>query len=217
MLTYRGIALAGRLSPEIIDIIGFQEDRDMKFLVVGLGNIGSEYDHTRHNIGFDVVDAVAHKFGGTWESVKHGSMCRVSHKGRQIILLKPNTYMNLSGKAVSYWMQAEKMKLENILVITDDLSLPVSRLRMRGKGSDGGHNGLKSIQASLSTVNYPRLRFGIGNDFPMGMQVNFVLGRWTEEEVELVKKAVEKAVDGTLQFCTLGLGFAMNFTNTDKP
>jgi len=114
-------------------------------------------------------------------------------------------------------MQAEKMKLENILVITDDLSLPVSRLRMRGKGSDGGHNGLKSIQASLSTVNYPRLRFGIGNDFPMGMQVNFVLGRWAEEEVELVKKAIEKAVDGTLQFCTLGLGFAMNFTNTDKP
>jgi PTH1 family peptidyl-tRNA hydrolase len=189
----------------------------MKFLVVGLGNIGSEYDHTRHNIGFDVVDAIAHKFGGNWESVKHGSMCRVSHKGRQIMLLKPNTYMNLSGKAVSYWMQAEKMKLENILVITDDLSLPVSRLRMRGKGSDGGHNGLKSIQASLNTVNYPRLRFGIGNDFPIGMQVNFVLGRWAEEEVELVKKAIEKAVDGTLQFCTLGLGFAMNFTNTDKP
>ena len=189
----------------------------MKFLVVGLGNIGSEYDHTRHNIGFDVVDAIAHKFGGNWEGVKHGSMCRVSHKGRQIILLKPNTYMNLSGKAVSYWMQAEKLKLENILVITDDLSLPVSRLRMRGKGSDGGHNGLKSIQASLSTVNYPRLRFGIGNDFPVGMQVNFVLGRWADEEVESVKKAIEKAVDGTLQFCTLGLGFAMNFTNTDKP
>lgn len=189
----------------------------MKFLVIGLGNIGSEYEHTRHNIGFDVVDAIAHKFSGSWEEVKHGSMCRVSHKGRQIILLKPNTYMNLSGKAVSYWMQQEKLKLENILVITDDLSLPVARLRMRSKGSDGGHNGLKSVQASLNTVAYPRLRFGIGNDFPVGMQVNFVLGRWAEGEVEAVKLAIDKAVDGTLQFCTLGLGFAMNFTNTDKP
>jgi PTH1 family peptidyl-tRNA hydrolase len=188
----------------------------MKFLLIGLGNIGEEYSGTRHNIGFDVVDALGGKFAAEWVGVKHGSLARFSHRGKQIILLKPNTYMNLSGKSVSYWMQQEKIKLENILVITDDLSLPLGSLRMRGKGSDGGHNGLKSVQQSLSTVDYPRLRFGIGNDFAQGRQVEFVLGTWGENERETVEKTIEKAADGALQFCTLGLGFAMNFTNTNK-
>ncbi len=189
----------------------------MKYLLVGLGNIGEEYSGTRHNIGFDVVDRLSKNFGSEWVGVKHGSIARFSHRGRQIILLKPNTYMNLSGKAISYWMQQEKLKLENILVITDDLSLPLGSLRMRSKGSDGGHNGLKSIQQSLNTSDYPRLRFGIGNDFPMGRQVEFVLGKWEDNELETVNKSIEKAADGSLQFCTLGLGFAMNFTNTNKP
>lgn len=189
----------------------------MKFLLIGLGNIGVEYSGTRHNIGFDVVDAMAVKFSLEWQMVKLGSISKFSHRGKQIILLKPNTYMNLSGKAVNYWMQQEKVKLENVLVITDDLSLPVGSLRMRGKGSDGGHNGLKSIQQTLNTVEYPRLRFGIGNDFPVGRQVEFVLGKWEDSEKETVTLAIEKAADGALQFCTLGLGFAMNFTNTNKP
>ncbi len=186
----------------------------MKYLIIGLGNIGDEYDHTRHNIGFDVVDALAKKFDGSWQSVKHGWICEVSHKGRKLILLKPNTYMNLSGKAVSYWMQVEKIKLENVLVVTDDLSLPLAKLRLKTKGSDGGHNGLKSVQASLSTQNYSRLRFGIGSDFRTGEQVNFVLGKWKEEEIELLGVAIPRAVEGILQYCTLGAGFAMNYTNT---
>lgn len=189
----------------------------MKYLLVGLGNIGDEYSNTRHNIGFDVVSAIAGKFSAEWQGVKLGSVSKFSHRGKQITLLKPNTYMNLSGKAVNYWMQQEKVKQENILIITDDLSLPLGSLRMRGKGSDGGHNGLKSIQQTLNSTDYPRLRFGIGNDFATGRQVEFVLGKWQDSEVDLVKKTIEKAVDGSLQFCTLGLGFAMNFTNTNKP
>jgi len=186
----------------------------MKFLIIGLGNIGEEYDNTRHNIGFDVVNALAKKFGGEWTSVKHGWMSEISHKGRKLLLLKPNTYMNLSGKAVSYWMQVEKIKLENVLVVTDDLALPLAKLRLKTKGSDGGHNGLKSVQASLNTQNYSRLRFGIGSDFKTGGQVNFVLGRWKTEEMETLEQTIPRAVEGILQYCTLGAGFAMNYTNT---
>jgi PTH1 family peptidyl-tRNA hydrolase len=186
----------------------------MKYLIVGLGNIGDEYDGTRHNIGFEVVDLLGSKLGGEWRNVKHGSMCEVSYKGRKLLLLKPNTYMNLSGKAVAYWMQVEKIKLENIVVITDDLALPLAKLRLKSKGSDGGHNGLKSVQASLNTTNYARLRFGIGNAFSQGHQVGFVLGKFTTDERSEIITALERAVDGTLQYCTLGPGFAMNFTNT---
>jgi PTH1 family peptidyl-tRNA hydrolase len=186
----------------------------MKYLLVGLGNIGDDYVGTRHNIGFEVVESLGKKFGGEWKSVKHGSLCEVSHKGRKLLLLKPNTYMNLSGKAVSFWMQAEKIKLENVVIITDDLALPVAKLRLKSKGSDGGHNGLKSIQASLSTTNYARLRFGIGSEFSQGRQVDFVLGKFTTEERSSIDIAIDRAVEGTLQYCTLGAGFAMNYTNT---
>jgi len=163
----------------------------MKYLIVGLGNIGDDYVGTRHNIGFEVVESLGKKFGGEWKSVKHGSLCEVSHKGRKLLLLKPNTYMNLSGKAVSFWMQAEKIKLENVVIITDDLALPVAKLRLKSKGSDGGHNGLKSIQ-----------------------EVDFVLGKFTTEERSSIDIAIDRAVEGTLQYCTLGAGFAMNYTNT---
>ena len=186
----------------------------MKYLIVGLGNIGDDYVGTRHNIGFEVVESLGKKFGGEWKSVKHGSLCEVSHKGRKLLLLKPNTYMNLSGKAVSFWMQAEKIKLENVVIITDDLALPVAKLRLKSKGSDGGHNGLKSIQSSLSTTNYARLRFGIGSEFSQGRQVDFVLGKFTTEERSSIDIAIDRAVEGTLQYCTLGVGFAMNYTNT---
>lgn len=186
----------------------------MKYLIVGLGNIGDEYAGTRHNIGFEVVDMLAAKFGVEWKAVKHGSMCELSHKGRKLLLLKPNTYMNLSGKAVAYWMQVEKIKLENVLVITDDLALPIAKLRLKTKGSDGGHNGLKSLQASLNTVNYSRMRFGIGDNFSQGRQVDFVLGQFIAEERALLDIALPRAVEGVLQFCTLGAGFAMNYTNT---
>lgn len=186
----------------------------MKYLIVGLGNIGDEYVGTRHNIGFEVVEALSQKFGGEWKSVKLGSMSEVSHKGRKLLLLKPNTYMNLSGKAVSYWMQVEKIKLENVLVITDDLALPVAKLRLKSKGSDGGHNGLKSVQASLNTTQYARMRFGIGNEFSQGRQVDFVLGKFLEQERIDIALAIDRAVEGTLQYCTLGAGFAMNYTNT---
>jgi PTH1 family peptidyl-tRNA hydrolase len=186
----------------------------MKYLIVGLGNIGDDYVGTRHNIGFEVVESLGKKFGGEWKSVKHGSLCEVSHKGRKLLLLKPNTYMNLSGKAVSFWMQAERIKLENVVIITDDLALPVAKLRLKSKGSDGGHNGLKSIQSSLSTTNYARLRFGIGSEFSQGRQVDFVLGKFTTEERSSIDIAIDRAVEGTLQYCTLGAGFAMNYTNT---
>lgn len=186
----------------------------MKYLIIGLGNIGEEYEHTRHNIGFDVVDQLAKKFDGTWQSAKHGWICEVSHKGRKLILLKPNTFMNLSGKAVSYWMQAEKIKLENVLIVIDDLALPLAKLRLKTKGSDGGHKGLKSVQASLNTQKYSRLRFGIGSDFRTGDQVNFVLGTWKEEEMAALGLTIPRAVEGILQYCTLGAGFAMNYTNT---
>ena len=186
----------------------------MKYLIVGFGNIGDDYVGTRHNIGFEVVESLGKKFDGEWKSLKHGSLCEVSHKGRKLLLLKPNTYMNLSGKAVSFWMQAEKIKLENVVIITDDLALPVAKLRLKSKGSDGGHNGLKSIQASLSTTNYARLRFGIGSEFSQGRQVDFVLGKFTTEERSSIDIAIDRAVEGTLQYCTLGAGFAMNYTNT---
>jgi peptidyl-tRNA hydrolase, PTH1 family len=181
----------------------------MKYLIVGLGNPGEEYANTRHNIGFDVLDAVCASKEGTWEAVKHGWKVELSHKGRKMILLKPNTYMNLSGKAVAYWMQQEKIALENVIVVTDDLALPVAKLRLKPKGSDGGHNGLKSINASLNTPNYPRLRFGIGNEFAKGQQVDFVLGKWTNDEQILIDEAIKRAVAGIEELVWQGLPRAM--------
>ena len=156
----------------------------MKYLIVGLGNIGPEYQNTRHNIGFKVLDAFAKASNTVFEDMRYGAVATVKLKGRTLILLKPNTYMNLSGKAVSYWMQKEKIELSNLFVVVDDLALPFGTIRLRGKGSDGGHNGLKNINQLLGTQDYARLRFGIGNEFPKGKQVDYVLGEWSPEEEE---------------------------------
>jgi peptidyl-tRNA hydrolase, PTH1 family len=182
----------------------------MKYLITGLGNIGSEYDGTRHNIGFDVADAICKKLEGAWRNDHHGELAEVKHKGRTLILLKPNTYMNLSGKAIRYWLQKEKIELENSLVVCDDLNLAFGKQRLRAKGSDGGHNGLKSIQELLNTDQYPRLRVGIGSDFSKGKQVNFVLGKWTEDEKAELPHILDKSVEAILAMTTIGLVRAMN-------
>jgi PTH1 family peptidyl-tRNA hydrolase len=182
----------------------------MKYLITGLGNIGSEYDGTRHNIGFDVADAICKKLEGAWRNDHHGELAEVKHKGRTLILLKPNTYMNLSGKAIRYWLQKEKIELENSLVVCDDLNLAFGKQRLRAKGSDGGHNGLKSIQELLNTDQYPRLRVGIGSDFSKGKQVNFVLGKWTEDEKAELPHILDKSVEAILAMTTIGLVRAIN-------
>lgn len=186
----------------------------MKFLIVGLGNPGAEYDGTRHNIGFDVLDKMAAENATNWATEKHGWVCGFSHKGRGLFLLKPNTYMNLSGKAVSYWLQKEKIHPKNMLVVVDDLALPTGKLRLRPGGSDGGHNGLKSIQATLGHDQYPRLRFGIGNNFPTGRQSEFVLGRWNSDELASIQEAVTKAAEAIKHFVTMDMPLAMNKVNT---
>jgi len=170
------------------------------FLVIGLGNPGEKYAMTRHNIGFDILDYLAKAEGENWEEKKLGWMCTIKNKGRKIHLLKPNTFMNLSGKAVQYWMNELNIPLENILVLVDDLALPVGKLRLRGKGSDGGHNGLKDIQAKLGSTNYKRLRFGIGDEFSKGKQIDFVLGRYTDEEWEVVHPAILRSMEAIKAF-----------------
>ena len=185
----------------------------MKYLIVGLGNIGAEYAATRHNIGFKVLDAFAEASNTVFSSQRYGSVAEAKFKGRTLVLLKPSTYMNLSGKAVSYWMQAERIPVENVLVIVDDIALPFGTIRMRGKGSDGGHNGLKNIAELLGHSNYARLRFGIGGDFPKGFQVDYVLGEWTKEEQDLLPEKIEPAVEAIRAFATVGLERAMNGFN----
>lgn len=184
-----------------------------KFLIVGLGNIGSEYVNTRHNIGFKVVDAIARKHQSDFETVKLGALAEVKLKGRTLLLLKPNTYMNLSGKAVQYWMEKEKIEKENILVITDDLNLPFGTIRIKPKGSDGGHNGLKSIQSLLNTTDYPRFRFGISDDFKKGRQIDYVLGEWDEEEKEKLTERLEMSANAVESFALAGLGNTMTAFN----
>ena len=184
-----------------------------KFLIVGLGNIGAEYAETRHNIGFKVVDAFAAAHGGSFSSDKLASRCEVRIKGRTFILLKPTTYMNLSGKAVRYHANAEKISPENILVVCDDLALPFGTLRIKSKGSDGGHNGLKNINELLDTQNYPRFRFGISSDFARGHQVDYVLGEWNNEECEKMGERLEKAVAAIETFGLAGINNAMNTFN----
>lgn len=189
----------------------------MKYLITGLGNIGYEYDNTRHNVGFDVVDFLCKNLDGTWRGDHHGDRAEVKWKGRTLILFKPNTYMNLSGKAVRYWLQKEKLDPENSLVICDDLNLDFGKLRLRPKGSDGGHNGLKSIQELLGTDAYPRLRVGIGDNFSKGKQVNFVLGKWSEDEKAELPHILERSAEVIKTFVTLGLERAMNATTPPKP
>lgn len=184
-----------------------------KFLIVGLGNIGVEYVQTRHNIGFKVVDFFAKSESVDFQTAKLGALATCSLKGRKVLLLKPNTYMNLSGKAVKYWMDAEKIPIENVLIITDDLNLPFGTVRLKPKGSDGGHNGLKSIQQILNTNQYPRFRFGISDEFKKGHQVNYVLGEWDETEKKALPERLQIASDAVKSFVLAGLPEAMNAFN----
>ena len=185
----------------------------MKFLIVGLGNPGAEYENTRHNVGFRVVDTIADAHGGTFSTERHGMVSTVRFKGRTLVLLKPNTFMNLSGKAVRYWLEAEKIPADRLLVITDDLNLDYEKIRLRAKGSDGGHNGLKDIQAVLGTNVYPRLRIGIGSDFSRGKQSDFVLGEWTEEEYLALQEVLTKSAKAVESAVTIGLSRSMNQFN----
>ncbi|MFV8324502.1 aminoacyl-tRNA hydrolase [Flavobacterium sp. ZS1P14] len=184
-----------------------------KFLIVGLGNIGAEYVNTRHNIGFKIVDFFARKEGINFETVKLGSLAEYKFKGRTFLLLKPNTYMNLSGKAVQYWMDKEKIPLENILVITDDLNLSFGTIRIKPKGSDGGHNGLKNINLVLNTQNYTRFRFGISDEFKKGKQIDYVLGDWDDAEKAALPERLELASEIIKSFGTAGLEITMNAFN----
>lgn len=184
-----------------------------KTLIVGLGNIGAEYQNTRHNIGFDVLDALSKEEGFSFETQKLGQVAWHKHKGRTLVFLKPNTYMNLSGKAVKYWMQQEKISIQNILVVTDDLHLDFGTVRMKAKGSDGGHNGLKDIQSKLQTQAYARLRFGIGASYGKGKQVDYVLSPWTAEEKKSLPERIELCGKMVLSFATIGLQNTMNSYN----
>ncbi len=185
----------------------------MKYLIVGLGNIGDEYRNTRHNIGFMVLDALAKASNIVFNDGRYGATATLSVKGRQLILLKPSTYMNLSGNAVRYWMQKENIPLENVLIIVDDLSLKFGALRLKGKGSDAGHNGLKHIAATIGTQNYARLKFGIGNEFPKGGQVDFVLGNFDEKDMGTMDERLKTAGDIIKSFCLAGINITMNQYN----
>ena len=184
-----------------------------KFLIVGLGNIGDKYHNTRHNIGFSILDTLAEREKITFETKKLGDIARFKYKGRTFILLKPNTFMNLSGKAVSYWQKIENIPLENILVITDDLNLPFGTIRIKAKGSAGGHNGLTNINEVLQTQNYARLRFGIGSEYGKGRQIDYVLGNWDAEELELLDERIEKSTKAITSFALAGLVNTMNTFN----
>ncbi|HEV3225041.1 MAG TPA: aminoacyl-tRNA hydrolase [Puia sp.] len=185
----------------------------MSFLIAGLGNIGSEYEGTRHNIGFDVIDALVFKHGGKFSIDRLVARAEISYRGKTLTCIKPTTYMNLSGKALHYWLEKKQIPLERLLVITDDIALPLSRFRLRGSGTDAGHNGLKSIFEELQTEKYPRLRYGVGNDFPRGMQVEYVLGTWRKEDLPLIKIKNEKAVQIVESFVHMGLERTMNDYN----
>lgn len=186
-----------------------------KYLIAGLGNIGSEYAGTRHNIGFMVVDYLAEDAGAVFKTDRLGSIAEISYRGSKLILLKPSTYMNLSGKAVSYWLQKENIQRENLIVICDDLALPVGSVRMRKKGSDGGHNGLGNINQVLGTSDYCRIRVGIGNGFPRGGQVDYVLGHFEGEEAAMLPEVLKRAAQGVKDFTFMGADRAMNICNTD--
>ena len=185
----------------------------MKFLVVGLGNIGDEYAHTRHNIGFDVVHAFVTKHKGSFRVDRLAYVAEVKWKGKTFVCICPTTYMNLSGKAAKYWMDKEKVPIERMLVIVDEVAIPLNKLRLKPGGSPGGHNGLKSLQETLGSDAYPRLRFGIGNDYPRGMQSDYVLGRWRKDEETLVKRKIDSAVSAIETFAVQGISIAMNEVN----
>ena len=185
-----------------------------KFLIVGLGNPGTEYRHTRHNIGFDVVDAFVLKHAGGFTQGRHAEVAEIKWRGRIFICIKPATYMNLSGKAFKYWLDKEKVVLDQTLTVVDDLALPLSKLRLRTGGSHAGHNGLFDIQNILGTDKYPKLRFGIGNNFPKGMQIEYVLGKWFPEEQPIVKEKIEKCVEVIENVSVIGFERTMNHVNS---
>ena len=185
----------------------------MKYLIIGLGNPGAEYENTRHNIGFKVLDALVSASNTSFTTDRYADLAEVKFKGRNLVLIKPNTFMNLSGKAVNYWMQNTKIDVENMLVVTDDISLPFGILRLRKKGSDGGHNGLKDIQAVLGNSNYPRLRFGVGDDFSRGKQVEYVLDDFSDEDYTAINNRMEMAVKMIQAFATIGIEYAMSDFN----
>jgi PTH1 family peptidyl-tRNA hydrolase len=184
-----------------------------KFLIVGLGNIGTEYANTRHNIGFDVVEAFVHKHDGFFKTERLAEVAEVKWKGKLMVCIKPTTFMNLSGRAFKYYLDKEKINLNNSLTVVDDLALPLTKIRLRGSGSDAGHNGLKDIQATLGTDKYPKLRFGIGNNYTKGRQIDFVLGKWNKEELPVVKVKIEKCVETIENFAFTGLERTMNMVN----
>ncbi len=185
----------------------------MKYLVVGLGNPGAQYAGTRHNIGFDILDALAKEKEVEFKVDRLSDKAELKFKGRNLILIKPTTYMNLSGKAVQYWLQKEKIPIDRVLIISDDIALPFGKLRLKGKGSDGGHNGLKDIQQVLQTSSYSRLRFGVGSEFSKGRQSDFVLGKWSDEESKLLPERINKSVDFIKSFSTIGLAMTMSALN----
>ncbi len=184
----------------------------MKYLIIGLGNVGTEYEQTRHNIGFNLVDYMAQQSQVSFQSDKLAFKAEIKFKGRTLILLKPGTYMNLSGKAVNYWLQKEKVELSNMLIIVDDLALPFGTLRIKTKGNDGGHNGLANINQTIGN-EYNRIRFGIGNEFSKGMQIDYVLGEWSEEEMKLLPERLEKMSEAVKSFVSIGIERTMNFFN----
>jgi len=185
----------------------------MKYLIAGLGNIGAEYSNTRHNIGFKIADALAADLNGTFKVDRLASVCSVKYKARTLVLIKPTTYMNLSGKAVKYWLEKEKIGLDRLLVVLDDIALPYGRIRLRARGSDAGHNGLSNIIQTLGTNQFARLRFGVGNDFQRGYQVDYVLGEWTKEQEKELPFKINDAVEAVKSFTTIGLARTMNAFN----
>ena len=190
-----------------------KEELMKKFLIVGLGNIGEKYTNTRHNIGFKIVDEVAQEYNATFETEKLGDVATFRFKGRTFVLLKPSTFMNLSGKAVKYWMQKEKISIENVLIVTDDVNIDFGTIRIKTKGSAGGHNGLKDIQEKLNTQQYARFRFGVGGNYSRGRQVEFVLGEWNKEETSLLIERLPTSAKAIVSFGTAGLPNTMNTFN----
>lgn len=185
----------------------------MKYLIAGLGNVGSQYAETRHNIGFKIVDALSRASDVSFQTERYGDVAKIKIRGRNVVLLKPSTYMNLSGRAVNYWLQQEKIPIENLLVVTDDLALPFGKQRLRMKGSDGGHNGLKSISQTLGRNDYARLRIGVGNNFAKGRQVDYVLGEWNEEEREGLEERINIAAETIRSFVFIGGSQTMTHFN----
>lgn len=187
--------------------------RSMKYLIAGLGNPGIKYTQTRHNIGFEVLDRFVNDSSTVFETERHADVAELKFKGRKLILIKPNTFMNLSGKAIQYWLQKEKIPVSNLLVVSDDLALPFGTLRLKGKGSAGGHNGLKDIEEILKTQVYSRLRFGIGNDYSKGRQSDFVLGEWSEKEQLLLSERLDQSIKFIQSFASIGLNMTMTALN----